>query len=295
MGFTSALPATRLLHTAALMTILSARLDRMVRQIHARCPLHPQVVILLGTGLGGLASRVEAQARIPYSDIAGLAVSTVESHAGELVLGHLAGVSVAAFSGRLHCYEGHSAEEVVMPVRLGRWLGAKALLMGSAVGGMHPQYAVGDLTVLGDHLNLMGVNPLVGLNDPAVGPRWPDMCDVYDARLRGLAQAVALERGIRLHEAVYAGVLGPNLETRAEYRWLRACGADVVGMSTVPEAIAAAHCGLRTLAFAIVTDRCLPDALEPANIPKIIAAANAAEPVLAGLVTALLPRLAAQL
>jgi purine-nucleoside phosphorylase len=277
------------------MTLLSAHLDRMVGQVRARCQLRPQVVLLLGTGLGGLAGRVEAQARIPYAEIEGMAVSTVESHAGELVLGHLAGVPVAAFSGRLHCYEGHSAAEVVLPVRLGRRLGAKALLMGSAVGGMNPQYAVGDLTVLGDHINLMGVNPLVGHNDPAVGPRWPDMCDVYDARLRRLAHEVALEVGVRLHEAVYAGVLGPNLETRAEYRWLRGCGADVVGMSTVPEAIAATHCGLRTLAFAIVTDRCLADALEPADVQKIISAANAAEPVLAGLVTALLPRLAAQL
>ena len=277
------------------MSKLSTRLERMAGQVRARCPLRPQVVLLLGTGLGGLAGRVEVQARIPYGEIEGMAVSTVECHAGELVLGHLAGVPVAAFNGRLHCYEGHSAAEVVLPVRLGRQLGANVLLMGSAVGGMHPQYAVGDLVVLGDHLNLMGVNPLVGPNDPAVGPRWPDLCDVYDARLRRLAQAVALELGVRLHEAVYAGVLGPNLETRAEYRWLRACGADVVGMSTVPEAIAAAHCGLRTLAFAIVTDRCLADALEPADVPRIIAAANAAEPVLAGLVSALLPRLSAQL
>lgn len=275
------------------MTLLSARLTRMADQVRSRCPLRPEVAILLGTGLGRLADRLDIQARIPYAEIESMAVSTAESHAGELVLGTLSGVPVAAFSGRLHAYEGHPASEVVLPVRLGRWLGAKVLLMGSAVGGMNPQYATGDLCVLSDHLNLSGVNPLIGHNDPAVGPRWPDMIDTYDARLRELAVRTALARGIRLHEAVYAGVLGPNLETRAEYRWLRSTGADVVGMSTVPEAIAAVHCGLRTLAFAIVTDRCLPDALEPADVPRIIATANAAEPVLAGLVADLLPRIAA--
>jgi purine-nucleoside phosphorylase len=275
------------------MPTLSAQLDDLAAQVRARCALAPRAAILLGTGLGGLAGRIEAQARIPYAELDGMAVTTAASHAGELVLGHLAGVPVAAFSGRLHAYEGHSPQEVVLPVRLAKWLGAGVLLMGSAVGGMHPQYQVGDLCVLGDHLNLMGVNPLVGANDERVGPRWPDMHDAYDARLRALAHAVALERGVRLHEAVYAGVLGPNLETRAEYRWLRSCGADVVGMSTVPETIAAVHCGLRTLAFAIVTDRCLPDALEPCDIQKIIAAANRAEPVLAGLVADLLPRIPA--
>jgi purine-nucleoside phosphorylase len=270
---------------------LSAQLDRMRDAIRARCPLEPHVAVLLGTGLGGLAERIEAQARIPYHDIPGMAASTAHSHKGELVLGTLAGVPVAGFSGRLHLYEGHSPADVVAPVRLAKWLGAKALVMGSAVGGMNPLYQQGDLVVLEDHLNLMGVNPLVGPNDERVGQRWPDMIDTYDARLRELALATALERGVQLHRAVYAGVLGPNLETRAEYRWLRSCGADVVGMSTVPEAIAAVHCGLRTLAFAIVTDRCLPDCLEPADIHKIIAAANRSEPVLAGLVTALLPRL----
>lgn len=271
---------------------LSTRLERMADAVRRRCPLVPQTAILLGTGLGGLAGRIEAVARIPYAEIPGMALATAHSHAGELVLGRLAGMPVAAFSGRLHCYEGHSPQDVVLPVRLARALGCAHLVMGSAVGGMNPQYAVGDLCVLEDHLNLMGVNPLVGPNDDQVGPRWPDMIDTYDARLRALALKVALERGVTLHRAVYAGVLGPNLETRAEYRWLRACGADVVGMSTVPEAIAAVHCGLRTLAFAIVTDRCLPDALEPADVTRIIAAANAAEPVLAGLVAALLPRLA---
>jgi purine-nucleoside phosphorylase len=270
---------------------LSTRLERMADTVRRRCPLRPRVAILLGTGLGGLAGRITAHAKLPYAEIPGMAQATAHSHAGELVLGELAGVPVAAFSGRLHCYEGHGPTDVVLPVRLAKALGCEVLIMGSAVGGLNPLYEVGDLCVLEDHLNLMGVNPLVGPNDDAVGPRWPDMCDTYDARLRALAGRLALERGLALHRAVYAGVLGPNLETRAEYRWLRSTGADVVGMSTVPEAIAAVHCGLRTLAFAIVTDRCLADALQPADITRIVAAANAAEPVLAGLITTLLPRL----
>lgn len=270
---------------------LSTRLERMADAVRRHCPLRPRAAILLGTGLGGLAGRIDAICKLPYAEIPGMAQATAHSHAGELVLGDLAGLPVAAFSGRLHCYEGHSPQDVVLPVRLARALGCEVLIMGSAVGGLNPQYATGDLCVLEDHLNLMGVNPLVGPNDDKVGPRWPDMIDTYDARLRALAGRVALERHIQLHRAVYAGVLGPNLETRAEYRWLRSTGADVVGMSTVPEAIAAVHCGLRTLAFAIVTDRCLADALEPCDVQRIIAAANAAEPVLAGLITAILPRL----
>jgi purine-nucleoside phosphorylase len=201
-------------------------------------------------------------------------------------------VPVIAFSGRLHCYEGHSAQDVVMPVRLAKRLGAEILIMGSAVGGLNPQYHESDVVVLEDHINFMGLSPLVGPNDDQVGPRWPDLIEPYDRSLRAMAMEVALAQRVRLHEAVYVGVLGPNLETRAEYRMLRAIGADVVGMSTVPEAIAAVHCGLRTLAFAIVTDRCLADALQPADVPKIIANAKAAEPVITGLITGVFDRLA---
>lgn len=273
------------------MPPVADRLDQMTASIRARCATVPRVAILLGTGLGQLAQRVEVQARIPYVDIPGMPVPTVEGHQGDLILGTLAGVPIAAFSGRLHAYEGHPIADVVMPVRLAKWLGATTLVMGSIVGGLNPAYRVGDCTVLADHLNLMGVNPLVGPNEDRIGPRWPDMIDTYSAVLRDLAVQTATRQGVTLHQAVYAGVLGPNLETRAEYRWLRGCGADVVGMSTVPEAIAAVHVGLRTLAFAIVTDRCIPEELEPADVSRIIAAANAAEPVLAGLITDLLPRI----
>jgi len=271
---------------------LHDQLTHLAKQVRARAKTKPRVAILLGTGLGGLANKIKAEAKIPYHELDGMPVSTAESHKGEIVLGTLNGVAVVAFSGRLHSYEGHSPADVVVPVRLAKYLGAKVLIMGSAVGGLDPRYQVGDLVVLEDHLNLMGINPLVGVNDDRVGPRWPDMIEPYDTKLRQLALAEALTQGITMHQAVYAAVLGPNLETRAEYRMLRQMGADVVGMSTVPETIAAVHCGLKTLAFAIVTDRCLPDALEPANIAKIIAAAQGAEPKLTAMLTKLLPKMA---
>jgi purine-nucleoside phosphorylase len=261
-----------------------AGLLRLIEQIRNRSDLVPKAAILLGTGLGGLANRLQAEATIPYGELKGMPLPTAATHAGEIILGHLAGVPVVAFSGRLHCYEGHSPTEVVVPVRLAKLLGADILLMGSAVGGLNPLYQGGDLVLIEDHINLMGVNPLVGGNDDALGGRWPDMIEPYDHQLQDLARACALEQGIGLQRGVYVSVLGPNLETRAEYRMLRTLGADVVGMSTVPETIAAVHCGLRTMAFAIVTDCCLPDALEPVNINKIIATANEAEPVLAELV-----------
>jgi purine-nucleoside phosphorylase len=265
------------------------RLQTILAGVKAKSSLTPKVAILLGTGLGGVANAIKAECSISYHDLKGMPASTAESHKGELILGHLNGTPVVAFSGRLHAYEGHSPAEVVVPVRLAKLLGAQTLIMGSAVGGMNPDYEVGSLCVLKDHLNFMGVNPLVGPNDDRIGPRWPDMIETYCPRLVSLAREQALKQGLKLHEAIYAGVLGPNLETRAEYRWLRSTGADVVGMSTVPEAIAAVHCGMKTLAFAIVTDRCLPDHLEAANIQKIIAAAQGAEPVLSGLITKLVP------
>jgi purine-nucleoside phosphorylase len=267
------------------------QLTTLVAQIRKRCKLKPAVAILLGTGLGGVAKRIKAEVRIPYDELEGMPRATAESHKGEIVLGTLSGVNVVAFSGRLHCYEGHSPADVVVPVRLAKILGAKTLIMGSAVGGLNPQYQVGDLAILEDHINLMGISPLVGPNDDRIGPRWPDMFSTYDRKLIALADEVALSKQVHLHKAVYVGVLGPNLETKAEYRMLRNFGGDVVGMSTVPEAIAAVHCGLRTLAFAIITDRCIADALEPANVPKIIAAANGAEPLLTELITAVLAKM----
>jgi len=276
------------------MSTLHAQLDAITAAIRTRSHLTPKVAILLGTGLSALAEKITAEARIPFSALPGMPQATVEEHKGEFVLGHLEGVAVVACNGRLHSYEGHSAADVVLPVRIMRRLGADILIMGSAVGGLDPRHRVGDLVVLHDHINLMGINPLVGPNDDRIGPRWPDMIEPYDHALREQARAVALTQHVRLDEAVYAAVLGPNLETRAEYRMLRTLGADVVGMSTVPEAIAAVHCGLRTLAFGIITDHCLPDHLVPADIRRIIAAAQSAEPVLTQIITSLLPQLASE-
>jgi len=237
----------------------------------------PEVGIILGTGLGGLAREIAVEAEVPYADIPGFPLSTVETHAGKLLLGRLGGRPVVAMQGRFHRYEGYDLQQVTFPVRVLRQLGARTLVVSNACGGMNPLWAPGDLVLISDHINLLGDNPLVGPNDERLGPRFPDMSAPYDPDLRALARAVALELGIVLREGVYVAVAGPNLETRAEYRMLRAAGADVVGMSTVPEVIVAGHQGMRTIGISIITDQCLPDALEPANLPEIIAVANAAE------------------
>jgi purine-nucleoside phosphorylase len=262
-----------------------------VRAVQARMALAPDVAIILGTGLGGLADEMRVATRIPYEEIPGFPLSTVESHAGRLLLGTLAGRQVVAMQGRFHRYEGYSLQQVAFPVRVLHGLGARLLVVSNACGGMHPLWSPGELMLIADHINLLGDNPLVGPNDDRLGPRFPDMSEPYDARLRALARAVALEQGIPLREGVYVAVPGPNLETRAEYRMLRALGADVVGMSTVPEVIAAVHAGMRVLGVSIITDQCLPDALEPATVDRIIAVARAAEPKLTALIRGVLERL----
>ena len=262
-----------------------------VRAVQARTRLVPEVAIILGTGLGGLADAVSVEARIPYGEIPGFPLSTVESHAGALLVGMLGGRRVMAMQGRFHRYEGYTLAQIAFPVRVLRQLGARTLIVSNACGGMHPLWSPGDLMLIADHINLLGDNPLVGPNDERLGPRFPDMSEPYDAGLRALARAVALERGLTLREGVYVAVTGPSLETRAEYRMLRALGADVVGMSTVPEVITAVHLGIRVLGVSIITDRCLPDALAPTSVEQIIAVARGAEPNLAALVRGVLERL----
>ncbi|HYZ89438.1 MAG TPA: purine-nucleoside phosphorylase [Myxococcales bacterium] len=262
-----------------------------VRAVQARTRLVPEVAIILGTGLGGLADAVGVEARIPYGEIPGFPLSTVESHAGALLVGTLGGRRVMAMQGRFHRYEGYTLAQIAFPVRVLRQLGARTLIVSNACGGMHPLWSPGDLMLIADHINLLGDNPLVGPNDERLGPRFPDMSEPYDAGLRALARAVALERGLTLREGVYVAVTGPSLETRAEYRMLRALGADVVGMSTVPEVITAVHLGIRVLGVSIITDRCLPDALAPTSVEQIIAVARGAEPNLAALVRGVLERL----
>jgi len=268
-----------------------ARVDTCVTAIRKHWDKDAKVGIILGTGLGALARAIETEAEIQYGELPGMPVTTVETHQGRLVMGRLAGHSVAAMEGRLHLYEGFSPLDVTFPVRVLRGLGAEILIVSNIAGGLSPYHSVGDLVVIEDHINLTGANPLVGPNDEGLGPRFPDMLEPYDKRLVELAEEIALQNGIKLQRGVYAGVLGPCLETRAEYRYLRKIGADLVGMSTVAEVIVAVHAGMKTLGISVVSDRCLPDALEPCNIPAIIKAGQDAEPKLKKIVMGVIDKL----
>lgn len=261
---------------------------RAIRKVTA---LRPKVAVVLGTGLGRLAGQIKEKVVVPYENIPGFPQSTVATHAGQMVIGRLGEKIVAAMEGRFHYYEGYSMEQITLPVRVMKALGARVLIVSNASGGMNPQYRQGDVVIIEDHINLMGDNPLIGPNDDRLGPRFPDMCEPYDRKLIDLAAKLALAQGVRAHTGVYVGVPGPNLETRAEYRFLRTIGADTVGMSTVPEVIVAVHAGLRVLGLSVVTDLCLPDALKPANIEEIIAVANETEPKLTRLVRSLVAKL----
>jgi purine-nucleoside phosphorylase len=235
----------------------------------------PRVGMILGTGLGGLSEQIRQDASFPYEDIPNFPKSTAPTHAGRLVCGSLAGVPLVAMEGRFHYYEGYSLQQVTFPVRVMKALGAELLIVTNAAGGINPHLDLADVVVIEDHINLMPDNPLRGVNDDRLGPRWPDLCEPYDRRLIQKACDVGLELGIPVHKGVLVAVPGPNLETRAEYRMLKLLGADVVSMSTVPEVLVAIHGGMKVLGFSIVTDLCLPDALEPVNIPHILA--NAAK------------------
>jgi purine-nucleoside phosphorylase len=277
------------------MTVTMSLYDRVqsaAAVVRGQGALVPEIGIILGTGLGGLAHEIAIETEVPYAEIPGFPLSTVETHAGRLLLGRLGRRPVVAMQGRFHRYEGYDLQEVTFPVRVLHALGARTLIVSNACGGMNPLWGPGDLVLLSDHINLLGDNPLVGPNDERLGPRFPDMSAAYDPELRALARKTALELGIMLREGVYVAVAGPNLETRAEYRMLRAMGADVVGMSTVPEVIVAGHQGMRTIGISIITDQCLPDALEPADIGRIIATAGRAEPHLTRLIAGLVERMA---
>jgi purine-nucleoside phosphorylase len=270
---------------------LSARIAEAVEAIRARSAVEPAIGIVLGTGLGGLAGRIQVETSIEYEDLPHFPLSTVESHGGRLLLGTLGGKPVVAMQGRFHLYEGYTPQQVSFPVRVMRALGAGTLVVSNACGGMNPLWAPGDLMLIADHINLLGDNPLIGPNDDALGPRFPDMSEPYDRELQRLAKTVALELKVPLRTGVYVAVPGPNLETRAEYRMLRTMGADVVGMSTVPEVIVARHGGMRVMGISIITDACFPDSLEEANIAQIIATAGRAEPSLTRLVEGVIERM----
>ncbi|HGY90015.1 MAG TPA: purine-nucleoside phosphorylase [Planctomycetes bacterium] len=251
----------------------------------------PEAAIIFGTGLSSLAEDMDRAVSIPYEEIPHFARATVESHTGELVCGFIEGRAVVAMKGRFHRYEGYDMRAITHPVRVMHAMGAPILIASNAAGGMNPLFSVGDLCVLDDHINLLGDNPLIGPNDENLGPRFPDMSEPYDRALMSAAERIALEEGIPLHRAVYAAVTGPCLETRAEYRFLRGIGADLVGMSTVPEVIAARHESMRVIAFSIITDACFPEALKPVSVEEIIATAGRAEPKLNLIVKRLLREL----
>lgn len=247
----------------------------------------PRVGIILGTGLGGLVEEIEVDATIGYEEVPHFPTSTATGHAGRLVCGRLGGVAVVAMEGRFHMYEGYPLKQITLPVRVFRELGAELLIVSNACGGLNPQFRTGDLMLIEDQINLMGDNPLIGINDDRLGPRFPDMSEPYDQGWIDRAMAIARDSQIYPHRGVFVAVSGPNLETRAEYRFLRMIGADVVGMSTVPETIVAIHCGLKVVGLSVITDMCLPDALEPADVASIIAVANEAEPKLRAIVRGL--------
>ena len=254
--------------------------------ISAVWPHAPRVAIILGSGLGGAGSSLQDRVAIPYDQIPHFARSTAHGHSGQLVCGRLEGVPVVVMEGRQHAYEGYPLQQITFPVRVLRRLGADLMIVTNACGGLNPQYRAGDLMVIEDHINLLGDNPLIGINDERLGPRFPDMSAPYTARLIDEAMAVARRENFVAHKGVYVAVTGPNLETRAEYRFLRTIGADVVGMSTVPEVLVAVHSGMRVLGVSVVTDMCLPDALEVATVDHILATARAAEPKLRAIITA---------
>ena len=259
---------------------LRRNLEAAVKAIQKKISWKPDVAIVLGTGLGDLARRIQREAELPYSEIPHFPVSTVESHKGELVFGSLSGKKVAAMEGRFHGYEGYSMQEVTFPIRVLAQLGAKVLIVTNAAGGMNLKYKRGGLVLIEDHINMTGLNPLIGPNDDRLGPRFPDMSRPYSKRLLELTEKTAAEKKIPVVRGVYVGVLGPNLETRAEYRFLRGMGADLVGMSTVPEVLVGVHMGMEILGVAVVTDVCDPDHLEPVDIKEIIKTANEAGPKL---------------
>jgi purine-nucleoside phosphorylase len=270
---------------------LYEQIQEAVAAIRQRWALRPRVGIVLGTGLGGLAADIQTDAAIPYGEIPHFLSSTAPSHKGQLVCGTLGGKTVVAMEGRFHFYEGYRLQQITFPVRVMKALGCNTLVVSNACGGMNPQWSRGDIMVIEDHINLMGDNPLIGPNDDRLGDRFPDMSEPYCRALIALAQKVALEERIPLQKGVYVAVPGPNLETRAEYRFLRAIGADVVGMSTVPEVIVAIHSKMKVVGFSVITDMCLPDHLEPASLTEILATANQAEPKLRRLVRRLIEEL----
>jgi purine-nucleoside phosphorylase len=261
-----------------MMKNLRAKIEETLEVIRKYTGSEYEVGIVLGTGLGGLVSEIEVEHEIDYTDLPHFPLSTVESHRGKLIFGCIGNKKVVAMQGRFHYYEGYTMQQITYPVRVMKLLGVKTLLVSNACGGMNPGYRKGDIMIMSDHINLIGDNPLIGMNEDEFGPRFPDMSEPYSLELIKVAEEVASENNIKVQKGVYVAVAGPNLETRAEYRFLRNIGADVVGMSTIPENIVANHMGMKVLGISIVTDECFPDTLRPVDVNEIISTAMAAEP-----------------
>jgi len=262
------------------MSELREAIDKAVNIIRSYSDLVPQVGIILGTGLGGLVQDIDIEAEVSYTDIPDFPLSTVEFHAGKLILGTLMGKNVAAMQGRFHIYEGYTMQQITFPVRVLNRLGAETLIISNACGGLNPEFAQGDIMVMTDHINLLGGNPLIGPNDNSLGPRFPDMSEPYNRELIATIERIAKEENIKVQKGVYAAMTGPSLETAAEYKMLRIIGTDAIGMSTVPEVIVGVHMGMKILGLSVVTDLCIPETLQPANIDEIIRIAGEAEPKL---------------
>jgi len=259
--------------------------------IKSKINFSPKIAIILGTGLGSLAEDIEIKDSIKYTDIPNFPTSTVETHSGKLLFGYMSGREVVAMQGRFHFYEGYSMEQITLPVRVMAMLGAKVLIISNACGSMNPLIPKKSVVAINDHINLLPGSPLIGVNDERLGPRFVDMSEPYSKRLINLADEVALEKNIKLHHGVYVAMSGPNLETKAEYRFLRTIGADVVGMSTVPEDIVARQMNMEVLGLSIVTDECYPEALKPVKIEEIIANASESEVKLTSIIKGIIDRL----
>lgn len=260
--------------------VLKQNIGEAYSYIKEKAKLPVEVGVILGTGLGKLAAEVEVESEIQYADIPHFPTSTVESHAGRFLFGKLAGKRVVVMQGRFHFYEGYTMHQITFPVRVMKAMGVTHLLISNAAGGLNPLYHEGDIMLMDDHINLLGDNPLRGINDPDLGTRFPDMSEPYSRELMDVGEEAAIAGGFSVHHGVYAAMTGPSLETRAEYRFLRRIGADVIGMSSIPEDIVAIQCGMKVFGVTVVTDLCFPDALKPATLEKIIAVADRAEPKL---------------
>ena len=273
------------------MTELRQKIDEAIKFIRTKTDMKPGIGIILGTGLGGLVKEIKKEIMIEYGKIPHFPVSTVESHHGKLIFGTLSGKKIVAMQGRFHMYEGYNLKQVTFPVRVMKFLGVESLLISNAAGALNPLFQKGDVMIMSDHINLLGDNPLIGPNDDELGPRFPDMSEAYSKELIALAEQAALDLKIRTQKGVYVAMPGPNLETRAEYRFLRIIGADAVGMSTVPEDIVAVHMGMKVLGFSILTDECFPDALKPALLEEILKVAMKAEPKMTSIMKEVVKRI----